>query len=58
MCKMKRNMFDDMMATRRQVFAGAAAFSLFGVSGCKSLFGQQKIKLALMRLFIRKGFEF
>ena len=58
MCKMKRNTVDGMMATRRQVFAGAAAFSLFGVSGCKSLFGQQKIKLALMRLFIRKGFEF
>ena len=55
---MKRKMYDGMFATRRQVLAGASAFSLFGVSGCKSLFGQQKIRLALMRPFIRKGFEF
>ncbi len=48
MIEVKRNMFDGMMATRRQVFAGAAAFSLFGVSGCKSLFGQQKIRLAVV----------
>ena len=45
---MKRKMYDGMFATRRQVLAGASAFSLFGVSGCKSLFGQQKIKLAVV----------
>jgi hypothetical protein len=42
-------------SSRRNFIRGAAGASLFAIGGCKCLFGQQKIKLAVVGV-MGKGF--
>ncbi len=45
---MRTNTINAMKMTRRQALAGMAGLSIFGTGGCRSLFGQQKIRLAVV----------
>ncbi len=47
---MTKNANHEVKISRRQVLAGMVGFSIFGAGGCRSLFGQQKIRLAVAGL--------